>query len=885
MQKLNFPGMFARKPARAAYLRIIVPVGLTFVLFVLSVFLIFIPSMEDRMMEQKREMIRGLTDTACSLLDQCAAQASGGKLSLKDAQARAMSIISKLRYGPEGKDYFWINDMHPRMIMHPYRPDLDGKDLSNYADPKGKHLFLEFVKTVQDNDAGYVDYMWQWKDDPDHIVPKISYVKGFEPWGWIIGTGIYVEDVRTEIASITRRMILIFFGILAIIFLLSLYAIWQTVKTERQRKEAENGLLRSEKMFRTLGEDAPFGISMLSPDLRFEYLNPKFTEIFGYTKEDLPDKETWFEKAYPDESYREKVIDTWRGDLVENAGVEEIKPRVFTVKCKDGQDKIIHFRAVALQDGRQLLTYEDITEKAKMEKTLKENERKYINLYEKSKRAEALYRSLLDSSADAIITYDLEGKAQFVSPAFTHIFGWTFGEIEGGRIPFMPESEREQTMAIIHDLVEYGKACHAFRTKRSTKDGRLLDVSISASRYDDHEGNPSGLLVILRDISDKKRLEAQLQHAQRMESIGTLAGGVAHDFNNLLMAVQGNASLILLNKDSDHPDYKKIKNIEKQVQRGASLTKQLLGFARGGKYEVTPTNLNEIIRASTKMFARTKKELSINSKYQEKIWAVEADQGQIEQVLLNLFVNAWQAMSGGGDLFVETENLVISADDVKSLEIKPGRYVKISVSDTGVGMDASIRERIFDPFFSTREVGKGTGLGLASSYGIIRNHGGIIDVKSEKGKGSTFDIYLPAAKSKVIDQRSEVSEVIKPGSETILLVDDEGIIIDVTPEMLTELGYEVLTARSGEEALEQYRIINRDKIDLVILDMIMPGMGGGETYDRLKQIDPEITVLLSSGYSIDGQATEILKRGCNGFIQKPFNIEILSKKIREILNV
>ena len=884
MQKLNFPGMFIRKPARAASLRIIVPVGLTFVLFVLSVFLIFIPSMEDRMMEQKREMIRGLTDTACSLLDQCAAQASGGKLSLKDAQARAMSIISKLRYGPEGKDYFWINDMHPRMIMHPYRPDLDGKDLSNYADPKGKHLFLEFVKTVQDNDAGYVDYMWQWKDDPDHIVPKISYVKGFEPWGWIIGTGIYVEDVRTEIASITRRMILIFFGILAIIFLLSLYAIWQTVKTERQRKEAENGLLRSEKMFRTLGEDAPFGISMLSPDLRFEYLNPKFTEIFGYTKEDLPDKETWFEKAYPDESYREKVIDTWRGDLVENAGVEEIKPRVFTVKCKDGQDKIIHFRAVALEDGRQLLTYEDITEKDKMEKTLKENERKYINLYEKSKRAEALYRSLLDSSADAIITYDLEGKAQFVSPAFTHIFGWTFGEIEGGRIPFMPESEREQTMAIIHDLVEYGKACHAFRTKRSTKDGRLLDVSISASRYNDHEGNPSGLLVILRDISDKKRLEAQLQHAQRMESIGTLAGGVAHDFNNLLMAVQGNASLILLNKDSDHPDYKKIKNIEKQVQRGASLTKRLLGFARGGKYEVTPTNLNEIIRASTKMFARTKKEIAINSKYQEKIWAVEADQGQIEQVLLNLFVNAWQAMSGGGNLFVETENLVLNADDVRSLEIKPGRYVKISVSDTGVGMDASIRERIFDPFFTTREVGKGTGLGLASSYGIIRNHGGIIDVKSEKGKGSTFDIYLPAAKSKVIDQRSEVSEDIKPGTETILLVDDEEIIIDVSPEMLTELGYEVLTAKSGEKALEQYRI-NKDKIDLVILDMIMPGMGGGETYDRLKQIDPEITVLLSSGYSIDGQATEILKRGCNGFIQKPFNIEILSKKIREILNV
>ena len=508
---------------------------------------------------------------------------------------------------------------------------------------------------------------------------------------------------------------------------------------------------------------------------------------------------------------------------------------------------------------------------------------KYINLYEKSKRAEALYRSLLDSSADAMITYDLEGKAQFVSPVFTNIFGWTMEEVEGERIPFMPESEREKTMAIIHDLVEYGKPCQAFRTKRSTKDGRLLDVSISASRYDDHKGNPAGLLVILRDISGTKRLEAQLQHAQRMESIGTLAGGVAHDFNNLLMAIQGNASLVLLDKDSDHPDYKRIRNIENQVHRGASLTKQLLGFARGGKYEVTPTNLNEIIRASAKMFARTKKEITINSKYQENIWTVEADQGQIEQVLLNLFVNAWEAMSGTGELFVETENLVLNTDDVKSLEIKPGRYIKISVSDTGIGMDASIRERIFDPFFTTGKMGKGTGLGLASSYGIIRNHGGIIHVESEKGKGSTFDIYLPVVESEVRSQESEVGEGIKSGTETILIVDDEEIIIDVSPEMLNELGYEVLTARSGEEALEQYRI-NRDKIDLVILDMIMPDMRGGETYDRLKQIDPEITVLLSSGYSIDGQATEILKRGCNGFIQKPFNIEILSRKIREVLN-
>lgn len=883
MKKMSFRSIFHRGLGYSAPLRVIVPVALTFVLFLLSVFLIFIPSMEERMMAQKREMVRELTDSAWSILDLHATRAGNGKLTLEDAQTRAIDIIRKLRYGPKGKDYFWINDMHPRMIMHPYRPDLDGRDLSDYADPNGKHLFEEFVRTVRDKGAGYVDYMWQWKDDPSTIVPKISYVKGFEPWGWIIGTGIYVQDVRAEIKAITRRMILIFFGILGIVFLLSLYIVWQNVKTERRRKDAEERLIRSEKMFRTLGEDAPFGISLVNSDLQFEYLNPKFTEIFGYTLEDIPDKGTWFEKAYPDPSYREEIIEVWRGDLMENSGGKEFKPRIFTVRCKDGQDKVIQSRAVALEDRRQLITYEDITEKARMEETLRANEQKYLKLYKKSARAEAIYRSLLNSSADAIIMYDLEGKTQFINPSFTRIFGWTSEEVAGRRIPFLPDSERAETIKIIDGILEYGTPCHAFRTKRYTKDGRLLDVSISASRYDDHDGVPAGLLVILRDISERKRLEAQLQHAQRMESIGTLAGGVAHDFNNLLMAIQGNASLMLLNKDTDHPDYKKIRNIEKQVKKGATLTKELLGFARAGKYEVRPTEINETIRGNLEMFGRTKKEITISSRYQEDLWTVEADQRQLGQVFLNLFVNAWQAMPKGGELTVETENVVLDLEDVKSLEIGAGKYVKISVSDTGVGMDASTMDRIFDPFFTTREVGQGTGLGLASAYGIIRNHGGMINAMSEMGKGTTFHIYLPAVETEEKNQRS--GDRVPEGKQgtTILLVDDEEMILEVSPEMLRQLGYQVLTAKSGEEALALYQA-NRERIDLVILDMIMPGMGGGETYDRLKKMDPHILVLLSSGYSIDGQATEILKRGCNGFIQKPFNVKIVSEKIREILN-
>jgi signal transduction histidine kinase len=245
-----------------------------------------------------------------------------------------------------------------------------------------------------------------------------------------------------------------------------------------------------------------------------------------------------------------------------------------------------------------------------------------------------------------------------------------------------------------------------------------------------------------------------------MESVGTLAGGVAHDFNNLLMAIQGNVSLLLLDKDPGHPDQKRLHKIEEHVQRGAYLTRQLLGFARGGKYEIRPTDMNEISRRSAGLFARMKKEIKIHSTYQKDIWTIEADQGQIEQVLMNLYVNAGHAMPGGGDLFIATQNLTLAEDRLKPSGLRPGKYVKISVTDTGVGMNEDILQRVFDPFFTTREVGQGTGLGLACAYGIIKNHGGGITVRSAKGKGTAFDIYLPAAETK--EALKDLEKPIRP---------------------------------------------------------------------------------------------------------------------------
>jgi CheY-like chemotaxis protein len=282
------------------------------------------------------------------------------------------------------------------------------------------------------------------------------------------------------------------------------------------------------------------------------------------------------------------------------------------------------------------------------------------------------------------------------------------------------------------------------------------------------------------------------------------------------------------------------------------------------------------------MFGRTKKEIRIHRKYQEDIWAVEVDQSQIDQVLLNLFVNAWQAMPGGGQMFIETNNVVIDESDAEAFPLPPGKYVRVSIADTGIGMDVDTRQRVFDPFFTTKGLGRGTGLGLASAYGIIKNHGGEISVSSEIGVGTTFDIYLAATKGKPVEIRPERLAPLR-GDETILLVDDEEMVIDAGREILERFGYSVRTARSGFQAMEVYRGY-RETIDLVILDMIMPDMGGSDTFEELKAIDSEVVVLLSSGYSLDGQASEILEQGCLGFIQKPFTPEQLTQKIRDILD-
>ena len=381
---------------------------------------------------------------------------------------------------------------------------------------------------------------------------------------------------------------------------------------------------------------------------------------------------------------------------------------------------------------------------------------------------------------------------------------------------------------------------------------------------------------------EEESIREQMFRAQKLESLGILAGGVAHDFNNLLMGVQGRASLMLMNAIDSEKHIEHLKAIEEYVQSATDLTRQLLGFARGGKYHVQTADMNEILAHSADMFGRTKKEIRIQPRFEPNLWTVEIDRRQIEQVLLNLFVNAWQAMPAGGDLQLRTENIFLDEEKAATFRIRPGRYVRTQVADTGIGMDEATRKQIFDPFFTTKKMGRGTGLGLASAYGIVKHHDGALDVQSDVGKGSTFLIYLPASDKEVArGDRSE--QPIQGGTETVLLVDDEAMILDVGRELLTQLGYHVLVAGSGREALDVYAHAG-ETIHLVILDMIMPNMSGRQTFDALKKRDPGVKVLLCSGYSLDDQARTILHRGCNGFIQKPFAAHELSRKVRSILD-
>jgi two-component system cell cycle sensor histidine kinase/response regulator CckA len=632
-------------------------------------------------------------------------------------------------------------------------------------------------------------------------------------------------------------------------------------------------LRESEENYRALVEDMPALVCRFLPNGTLTFVNNSYCRYFNKTRDELLGAD--FFQFIPAEE-REEVRKQYRS-LTQESPAINYEHQVYT---PDGDVHWQRWTDRALFDEKDhLYQYQsigfDITESKKVEQALRISEERFREM------AELMPMTVFES--------DIIGNLTFANRKAFDNFGYSQEDFDRGvnSLDMLVPEDRQPAAENIAKIMG-GEEIGLNEYTALRKDGSKFPIMVHSTTIV-RDGETLGIKGCLIDITDRKkaeeerkRLETQFHQAQKLETIGTLAGGMAHDFNNLMATILGNTSLLLYDIDTTHPHYEPLKNIERQIKRGAELTTQLLGYARKGKYYVEPVNLNQIVEESSAAFCRTRKEITIQCELADDLFVVEADQGQIQQVLLNLFVNAADAMPQGGNLVLKTSNA--THNDIKSKQYHPaaGDYLRLTVSDTGIGMDEKVRQRIFDPFFSTKATGKGTGLGLASVYGIIKNHGGYIDVQSQKGQGSQFSIFLPASDKKVLKITEPAPEIMK-GSGTILIVDDEEMVLDVGVRVLKKLGYTVQKSNNGRNAVALYKKF-QDKINLVVLDIVMPDMGGGEVYDRLKEINPKVKVLLSSGYSIDDQAREIMERGCDGFIQKPFSMKAMSDKLSEILS-
>jgi PAS domain S-box-containing protein len=545
------------------------------------------------------------------------------------------------------------------------------------------------------------------------------------------------------------------------------------------------------------------------------------------------------------------------------------------------QEIFVECHAYPIKDSagnviRAIETLNDVSERVRLEQKLKDSEEKYRDLY--------------DNAPDGY--YSLAGNGMIVEAnrTFLNMLGYRRDEVVGKL--YVKDLLSHESAQTCHKKFPEFKKAGQMRNLELTmikKDGSLLPVTMHATAVYDGDGNFVMSRSVIRDITERKgideekrKLQEQLFQSQKLEALGTLAGGIAHDFNNLLASILGYASLAKTDLHPDNPVYQHVDIIETASLRASELTQQLLAFARGGKYDAKPTDVNAIVREVVALLSRIiEKNITIVLAADTNLRRAICDSGQIQQAILNICINGRDAMPRGGRLTITTANVHLEIKDVQFfVDVPPGDYVRISVSDTGMGMDRETRERLFEPFFTTKE--KGTGLGLALAYGIIKKHGGFIQVFSEPGKGSTFEVNLLACMSDETCVKKKDIVSLRRGTETILVVDDEPMVKDLARDVLKRYGYTVLTAGGGEEAIETFQQ-RSGEIDAVILDMVMPTMEGREVFRRLQEIKPGVKVIVSSGYSHDRDADDLFEQGARSFVQKPFRIAELVRVVGEVM--
>ncbi len=639
-----------------------------------------------------------------------------------------------------------------------------------------------------------------------------------------------------------------------------------------ERKRAELALKQSKERFRLLFEEAPLAYQSLDEEGRILEVNQAWLQALGYRREQVIGK--WFGSLL-----REEYVPHFRQNFPRFREAGHIEGVEFDMLRADGSTMLVSFNGAIGRDalGRFQQThciFLDITEHRRAEQAIHESEERF--------------RGTFEQAAVGMVHTGLDGSFLRVNQRFCDFLGYGSQELLGKKFAEVTHPEDLSTdLAQLSRLMSGEIEVHSRQKRYLRQDGSIVWGKLTVSAVKDTQGRPQYLIAVVEDITEQRKLEAQLRQAQKMEAMGTLAGGIAHDFNNILGAVLGYAEMALDDSRQDGVDPHDLEQVIQAALRAKNLVQQILTFGRKSEAELRPLDLNQAVEQARDILERTlPKMIAIDTRLAPDLDLVNGDPNQVEQVLLNLGTNARDAMPEGGRLLIETQNVTLGQDYcARNPEMLPGRYVLLMFSDTGQGMDLATREKVFDPFFTTKEVGKGTGLGLSMVYGIVKGHRGHIFCYSEPGLGTIFKIYLPShqAEPQAATAQEAPDEEMLRGCEVILLVDDEEPLRQLGSRLLEGMGYQVRTAQSGEEALEVFKQM-RPRPDLVVMDLGMPGMGGKKCLERLLALEPDQKVVIASGYSVTGQVQEALRAGGRAYVSKPFRRLELLGRVREVLD-
>ncbi len=634
-----------------------------------------------------------------------------------------------------------------------------------------------------------------------------------------------------------------------------------------ERKRAQEALRESEERFRNLFENSIEAIFTIDLKGRVTSMNKAAELLSGYPGNESIGKST-FDRLKPE--VRKRIVEEYKGLYESGRPIEYI---MYQMLNRQGQEISVEGSVSLIRKENRVVgfqgTLRDITDRRRAEEALRESEEKY--------------RQVVENAQEAIMIF-VDGLVVYANPMTERMTGYSPEELKGkslGELTFPEDNEpaeREFRRKLGGDSLTYPSEYRYIKKTGETGWYEAIGVAIT------WEGK-EGLMVFAREVTERKKLEGQFLQAQKMEAIGAMAGGIAHNFNNVLVGIMGYSEYLLGKRGEGDPEYKALKTIFEGTLKASQLTRELLNVTRAGEYRLVTGSVNEIVEHILPLVTGAfDKSIEIKTILSDSLPSFEVDASYVEQCVLNLCINARDAMLTGGTLVIETSHKYLDGDFVRThIGSQEGEHLVLSVTDTGTGMTQEVKDHLFEPFFTTKLDQGGTGMGLATVYGTVKKHGGFITVYSEPGEGTTFNLYFPVTRGTVKKDRVLNKKDHEGGQETILIIDDEPVVRNVWAEYLLRMGYSVLLAENGQQGLSMFRE-KSGEIDLVILDVIMPKMGGKDTLAGLREADPGVKVLITSGYTLNGKAGEIDMSGVEGFIQKPATLREFSEKIRKVLD-